>query len=90
MPSFRQYDVPVDVDVDVDIEVDEFLEECDEDEIQEIISYINKHHRHFISLNHNDNLFDDMWNKVITKLANSRLQMSQEDIAIIEAIAKKY
>lgn len=90
MPKFIQYDVPVDVDVDVDITVDEFLEECDEDELQEVVSYLRKHFKHFIPLDNQDNLFDFEWNEVIKKLANSRLQMSLEDIEIIKAIAKKY
>ena len=44
MPSFRQYDVPAEteVDVDVDIEVDEFLDECDEDEIKDVIEYLTE------------------------------------------------
>jgi len=42
MPSFRQYDVPVEaeVEVNIDVEVDEFLDECDEDDIDNIIEYL--------------------------------------------------
>ena len=42
MPSFRQYDVRVEaeVEVNIDVEVDEFLDECDEDDIDNIIEYL--------------------------------------------------
>ena len=42
MPNFRKYDVEVEteVDVDFDIDVDEFLDECDEDDIERIIEYL--------------------------------------------------
>jgi len=42
MPSFRQYDVPVEaeVEVNIDVEVDEFLDECDEHDIDNIIEYL--------------------------------------------------
>jgi hypothetical protein len=37
--SFSQY---VDVEVDVEIELDEFIEECDESQIEEIINLLKE------------------------------------------------
>lgn len=88
MPRFNQYDVSV--DVDVDISVNEFLEECDEDEMQEVVSYVRQHYKYSTPLDNRDNIFDEEWNEIIEKLGNSRLQMSLEDIETIKQIYKKY
>ena len=42
MPTIKQYDVPVkaEVTVDFDVEVEEFLDECDESEIDKIIQWL--------------------------------------------------
>lgn len=88
MPRFNQYDVSV--DVDVDISVNEFLEECDEDEMQEVVLYVRQHYKYSTPLDNRDNIFDEEWNEIIEKLGNSRLQMSLEDIETIKQIYKKY
>ena len=45
MPQFTEH-----TDVDIDIDVDEFLDECDRDEIKEVIELPVKHPELFDSL----------------------------------------
>ena len=61
MPSFRQYDVPAEteVDVDIDIDVEQFLDECDEDEIKDVIDYLKEKNY----LNRSDLIFNN-WCRV--------------------------
>jgi len=87
MPSFTEYSVPV--DVDVDIEVDEFLDECDDKEIEEVIRWL-KLSGYTLPTPESQNIFDDEWNNTLEKLVGIRLRMSEEDIETIRAIAKKY
>ena len=89
MPRFEEY---VEVEAEMDISPKEFVQACDEDELEELIEALQKKNlsARGISLVPADNLFDVQWNKVIKKLAMMRLQMSLEDIAVIENIANKY
>ena len=89
MPTFEEY---VEVEAEMNISPKEFVQACDEDDIDELIQAIqkSKHYKTGIPLAKSDNLFDDEWNDVIKKLANSRLTMSLEDIAAVKAIINKY
>ena len=87
MPYFESY-------VDVEIEVDEFLSSCNEREIREVIDKL-KGDGHLSNINvpipENEQLISDKnWNQTCQKLSEIRLQMSTEDIEVIENILKKY
>ncbi len=87
MPYFESY-------VDVEIEVDEFLSSCNEREIREVIDKL-KEDGHLSNINvpipENEQLISDKnWNQTCQKLSEIRLQMSTEDIEVIENILKKY
>ena len=89
MPTFEEY---VEVEAEMNISPKEFVHACDEDDMDELIQAIqkSKYYKTGIPLAKSDNLFDDEWNGIIKKLANSRLTMSLEDIAAIKAITSKY
>jgi hypothetical protein len=87
MPTFYQNDF--------DIEVDDFLNNCDNEEINEIISYLRENDYLTNGLNSyiDDselNLLEHEWNKLISFISDSRLSISNEDEDIIRTIAKKY
>ena len=89
MPTFNEY---VEVDAEMDITPTEFVHACDEEDIDELIQAIqkSKHYKIGIALNTPENIYDTEWNEIITMLANSRLQISNEDIETIKAIVNKY
>ena len=88
MPTFEEY---VEVEAEMDISPKEFVQACDEDEIDELIQAIqkSKYYKTGIPLAKPENVFDSEWNEVIKKLASSRLTMSLEDIEVIKTIAGK-
>lgn len=92
MPEIRKYGV--DVDVDVDIDVDEFLDECDESEINQIITWlIDSEYIVNIQKIENSNLslcdieYMSMINKLNDPLIGSRLSL--EDLEKIKRITNK-
>ena len=88
MPRFEEY---VEVEAEMNISPKEFVQACDEDDIDELIQAIqkSKYSAKGVSLAKSENMFDDEWNDIIKKLANSRLTMSLEDIEVIKTIASK-
>jgi len=87
MPYFETY-------AEVQVEVDEFLSSCNEREIREVIDKL-KEDGHLSNINvpipENEQLISDKnWNQTCQKLSEIRLQMSMEDIEVIEKILKKY
>ena len=92
MPEIRKYGV--DVDVDVDIDVDEFLDECDESEINQIITWLIDS-EYILNIqkieNSNSSICDieymSMINKLNDPLIGSRLSL--EDLEKIKRITNK-
>lgn len=87
MPYFESY-------AEVEVEVDEFLSSCNQREIREVIDKL-KEDGHLSNINvpipENEQLISDKnWNQTCQKLSEIRLQMSTEDIEVIENILKKY
>jgi len=90
MPTFYQNDF--------DIEVDDFLNNCDNEEINEIISYLRENdyltnglNSYIASIDDSGlNLLEHEWNTLISFISDSRLSISNEDEDIIRTIAKKY
>jgi hypothetical protein len=87
MPYFETY-------VEVEVEVDDFLSSCGSKEIKQVIDKL-KEDGHLSNINvpipENEQLISDKnWNQTCQKLSEIRLQMSMEDIELIENILKKY
>jgi hypothetical protein len=92
MPQFSEH-----VDVDIDIDVDEFLDECDRDEIKEVIEWLRD--SEYIK---DDDLLDDefdlnsqsameqLFAEDVAKIRRLYLTLSREDMDTINQIAKKY
>jgi hypothetical protein len=80
---------------DMDISPEEFLEDCDSEEIKEVIDYLKdmgylNQGINSINITSGQNPLDEEWEKLTTFLLNIRLSMSNEDEEIIRSIAKKY
>jgi hypothetical protein len=87
MPYFETY-------VEVEVEVDDFLSSCGSKEIKQVIDKL-KEDGHLSNINvpipENEQLISDKnWNQTCQKLSEIRLQMSTEDMEVIENILKKY
>jgi hypothetical protein len=84
MPEFRTY---------VDIEPDEFLSNCSDSEINEIVNYLLEE-GHLdgepITSKEHHNLLDEEWATTIGKLNRSRLLLSNEDEETIRRIVNKF
>ena len=89
MPQFTEH-----TDVDIDIDVDEFLDECDRDEIKEVIEWL-RDCKYITS----DDLLDEdspqsaveqLFVKDVAKIRRLYLTLSREDMDTINQIAKKY
>jgi hypothetical protein len=89
MPQFSEH-----TDVDIDIDVDEFLDECDRDEIKEVIEWLRD--SEYIK---DDELLDDdspqsameqLFAEDVAKIRRLYLTLSREDMDTINQIAKKY
>jgi hypothetical protein len=84
MPDFRTY---------VEIEPEEFLSNCSDSEIEEIINYLLEEGHldgePITSKEHHNDL-DVEWSGYISKLKNSRLLLSNEDEETIKRIASKF
>lgn len=87
MPTFEEY---VHVEAEMNISPKEFVQACDDDDLEDLIKVINKYYKKGILLGESENLFDDQWIEMIKKLANARLYMSMEDIQTIQTITNKY
>lgn len=93
MPNFRLYGVEVDVDVDVD--VDEFLDDCSEGDIKDIITWL-KANDYLENTNINipgystDNLMDITYKKALAKLQDKRIYLTLEEEQFIINLASKY
>lgn len=85
--------------IDVDIDIDDFLRNCSSREIKEVIEYLRED-GHLPDAEDSmvigdttqpiENLHDEEWYDTLKKLAESRLQMTLEDIETIKNITKKY
>ncbi len=88
MPKFYEM---VEVEAEVWIDAEEFLSECSDKEIKNLIKclvedgYINK-----TSIKKtNDSFLDEMWSEKIEKILFNRLLLTQEETEIIEKIANR-
>jgi hypothetical protein len=87
MPRFYES-----TEVDIDIDVNEFIDQCDSDEIEEIIQNLRDGgYLTSTDIDNKDLSYSEEKHQIVCNhLRDSYLQMSLEDISIIENIAKKY
>jgi len=87
MPRFYEQ-----VEVDIDIDIDDFLKECDTDDIKELIESLRED-GYLTSDNMTDSNVSYMEEKhqiYCNHLRSSYLNIDNEDMDIIEKLAKKY
>ena len=86
----------INVNVDQDVDVYDFLSSCDEDEIQEVVEWLedgnyihNSDDEERIPLD-KQNISDKEWYSLSDKFSRIRLQLNLEDEKIIRDILNKY
>lgn len=90
MPTFYQ-----DVEAEVDIDVEEFVDSCSAREIEKLIRYLVEDGSLPKTLTtytqtQNLSLNDTLWYETIEKIRSNRLTLTDEEIDIIENIAKRF
>lgn len=75
---------------EVDIDVEDFLESCSRKEKEELIKILKEGDLWENTVSSNLSVLEQEWNDVLTKLAKSRLRLSNEDEELIKKIANKY
>lgn len=94
MPTIRQYNVPVEaeVTVDFDVEVDEeFLDDCDESEIDEIIQWLkNKNYLKGSSIIDQVSVAESEFIEALDKIYTKWNVLSTEETELIINISKRF
>ena len=90
MPRFYQ-----EVEAEVDIDVEDFIDECSDREIKKLIKYLIEEGKlpNFLTKygqSQNLSVNDVLWFETISKIQGNRLAMTDEEIEIIEKIAKRF
>ena len=90
MPTFYQ-----DVEAEVDIDVEEFVDSCSVREIQELVRYLVEEGslpKTLTTYTQTQNLSvnEVLWYESIEKIRSNRLTLTDEEIDIIENIAKRF
>jgi hypothetical protein len=88
MPEFTVYNI----DVEVDVDVDDFLDECSEEEIKQILRWLkdNEYLFDFHVSTSTTTASEEAFYKNVEKLSKLYFAMSVEDSAVIETILNKY
>ena len=80
-------------DVQVDIEVEDFLDECDEWDIQKVIEYLKNNEylgKSYYLPPQNKNILDEEWEDTLNTLSTLRHKLTTEEEETIKKISKKY
>jgi hypothetical protein len=79
------------IDTDIDVDVDDFLEECNDHEIEEVIGWLedNGHLSEYYADERKKNLMDLEWDKAIDKLHSNRIQLTPSEEEFIKTIANR-
>ena len=90
MPRFYQ-----EVEAEVDIDVEDFVYECSDRDIEKLIKCLVEEGRLPKTLtkygqSQNLSVNDVLWFETISKIQGNRLAMTDEEIEIIEKIAKRF
>ena len=90
MPTIYQ-----EVEAEFDIDVEDFIDECSDREIEKLIKYLIEEGKlpNFLTKygqSQNLSVNDVLWFETISKIQGNRLAMTDEEIEIIEKIAKRF
>ena len=90
MPTFYK-----DVEAEVDVDIEEFVDECSDREIQILIRYMVEEGKLPNTLtgyepSQNLSVNETIWYETIEKIRSNRLTLTDEEIDIIENIAKRF
>jgi hypothetical protein len=79
------------IDTDIDVDVDDFLNECNDYEIEEVIGWLedNGHLSEYYADERKKNLMDLEWDKAIDKLHSNRIQLTSSEEEFIKTIANR-
>lgn len=93
MPSFTMYGIEVDVDVDID--VDEFLDDCSERDIKDVIEWLKDNdylddNNVSIPGSSTDNVMEITYKNALNKLYNKRVNLSLEEEEFLINLANKF
>ena len=77
-------------EVEVDIDVDDFLGSCSRREKEDLVKRLKELNLWEDTASENLSIMDLEWNETLTKLANARLRLTNEEEEIIKKIANKY
>lgn len=84
----------VEVDVDVDIDVDEFLDDCSELDIKNVIEWLkdNDYLKDNIIIpgNNTDSILDIEYKNALSKLYDKRINLSLEEEQFLITLANKF
>jgi hypothetical protein len=86
MPTFYK-----DVEAEVDVDIEEFVDECSDREIQILIRYMVEEGKLTVyGPSQNLSVNETIWYETIEKIRSNRLTLTDEEIDIIENIAKRF
>jgi len=89
MPTVN-VDTTVDVNEDVDVEVEEMLDNCDDEEIQQVIQWLKDNE----FINNSDlesrTFPHQQFHNSVTAIVNNYYLLTPEEQSTVEAIANKY
>lgn len=90
MPTFyKEVNVDEWVDTDIDIDVDEFFEQMDDDDMKEMTKLLRKAGYHVVEVPSESPDGQD-FQEALRKLAAAYYSLSNEDIAPIMQLAKRF
>jgi hypothetical protein len=77
-------------EVEVDIDVEDFLDSCSRREKEELIKKLKEGDLWEETASENLSVMELEWNETLTKLANARLRLTNEEEEIIKKIANRF
>ena len=96
MPLFTKEDHSVEMSTNVDVHLEvspsEFLNQCEEEEIDEVYDWLdtNGYLEKELNLPDSGSYSDSELNNALTKISDARLQLTNDDLEELKRIAGKY
>ena len=90
MPRFNEHDF-LDFDIDVNISVNDFLSECNSNDINDVINWLKCNGELKDNETYQANsISQEMFYEQLDKIYNNYYQLTNEEQALIEKIAKRF